>query len=193
MDFMSKFCYKIQSKLVATAIAAKYWGPQWGMGLYYGVAETGLGWWLGWTILGPLLFIVAVIISLFPRRFLKTVLRQAADSIVEVATNNSQLSLAPNKLLADISFGKSMARLLNNKILMFNVVAAVFIETAMFNFLFHENSYLQSRFHIPTDNLSSASNEWNSRFLTTILKPFFVAMSVLITGLVIAKTLPSAR
>lgn len=159
----------------------------------YGISETPFGWWLGWAILGPVLFILAIIISLFPKRLLKTVVRQAADNIVEVATNNSQLSLSPNKLLADIGWGSSMLRLLKNKILMFNVLAAVFIETAIVNFFFHESSYLQSRFLMPVHDLSSFTNEWTSRILTTLLKPAFVALSVLIAGLVIAKAKPSPR
>lgn len=180
---------------IGTALASKVWGIQWGSALFYGISATPFGWWLGWTIIAPIFFILAILISLFPKRLISTVVRQAADNIIEVATNNSQLSLAPHKLLADISFTSSLKRLFTNKILMFNIAAAVAIETAIINFFAHEDSYLQSRFSIPATTHSSdgLSNEWTSRILSTLLKPPFVALCILLAGLVIAKANPSAR
>lgn len=174
-------------------MAARFWGWQWGSALNYGVAETSLGWWLGWAIISPTLFVLAFLISLFPKRLLTTVVRQAADNIIEVATNNSQLSLAPNKLLADISFFSSMKRMVTNKILVFNVIATVFIETAIVNYFFHEKNYLQSRFRLPIEVSMSISNEWTSRMLTTLLKPPIVGLTILVGGLIIAKANPSPR
>ncbi len=174
-------------------MAARFWGWQWGAALNYGVAETSLGWWLGWAIISPTLFALAFLISLFPKRLLTTVVRQAADNIIEVATNNSQLSLAPNKLLADISFFSSMKRMVTNKILIFNVLATVFIETAIVNYFFHEKNYLQSRFLLPTEVSMSISNEWTSRIITTLLKPPIVGLTILVAGLIIAKANPSPR
>lgn len=176
-------------------MAAKVWGIQWGSALFYGITATPFGWWLGWTIVAPIFFILAILISLFPKRLISTVVRQAADNIIEVATNNSQLSLAPHKLLADISLGSSLKRMFTNKILMFNIVAAVFIETAIVNYFAHEDSYLQAKFSIPaTTNANGVlSNEWTSRILSTLLKPPFVALCILLAGLVIAKANPSAR
>lgn len=185
----------IQKKLcnLGSALAAKIWGTQWGSAVYYGVSATPFGWWLGWTIIAPIFFILAILISLFPKRLISTVVRQAADNIVEVATNNSQLSLSPNKLLADISLGSSLCRLFTNKILIFNIASVVFIQTAIVSFFAHEESYLQSRFNMPNSDLGGLSTEWTSRIITTILKPPFVALSVLLAGLVIAKVNPSAR
>lgn len=179
--------------MIGAALAGKLWGVQLGSAIGLGVGETSLGWWLGWTIIGPILFILAAIISLFPKKLLSSVVRQAADNIIERATNNSQLSLSPNKLLADISFGNSMKRMLTNKILVFNVIAAVFIETAIVNFFFHEHSYLQSRFHVPADAANGLDNVWTSRLLTNLLKPPLVALSVLVAGLIIAKANPNPR
>lgn len=183
---------KVKSE-TAAALAARFWGWQWGSALNYGVVETSLGWWLGWAIISPTLFILAFLISLFPKRLLTTVVRQAADNIIEVATNNSQLSLAPNKLLADISFFSSMKRMITNKILIFNVIATVFIETAIVNYFFHEKNYLQSRFLLPSEDASSISNEWTSRILTTLLKPPIVGLTILVAGLIIAKANPTPR
>ncbi|KAJ6647839.1 Solute carrier organic anion transporter family member 74D [Pseudolycoriella hygida] len=179
--------------LIAAALAARIWGWQWGLALNYGVAETTLGWWLGWSIISPTLFVLAFCISLFPKRLLTTVVRQAADNILEVATNNSQLSLAPNKLLADVSFFSSMKRMVTNKILIFNVMATVFIETAIVNYFFQEKHYLQSRFLLPAELSMSISDEWMSRTITSLLKPPIVALTILAGGLIIAKAKPSPR
>lgn len=131
--------------LIGASLAAIFWGHQWGHGLSLAVKETTLGWWFGWAIISPWLLLLAIIVSLFPIRMLSSVVRQAADTIIETATNSSQLSLSPSKLLADISFSKSIMRLVKNKILMLNVLATVFVETAVVNFMFHEHNYLQSR------------------------------------------------
>lgn len=155
--------------------------------------ETAFGWWFGWTIISPALLILAIIIGLFPVRLLSTIVRQAADTIIETATNSSQLSLSPSKLLADISFTKSICRLLRNKLLLFNILATVFVETAVVNYFFHEQNYLQSRFFLPSDNSNLLNNEWTSRIITKFIQPPIAALSVLVAGLIIAKANPSAR
>lgn len=177
--------------LIGTALAAKIWGSQWGSALAYAVAALQVGWWLGWAIIAPIFFLLAILISMFPRRLIKTVVRQATDNIVEAASGHSQLSLSPNNLLADIAFGSSLRRMVTNKVLVFNVLAAAFIETAIVNFYSHEASYLQSRFFVPTDE--SGVDEWSSRMWTTLLRPGSIAMAVLLGGLVIAKAKPSAK
>lgn len=179
--------------LTGAALAARYWGFQWGLGLSLAVHETSLGWWIGWVVISPILFILAVLISLFPMRLLKTVVRNAADTIIETATNSSQISLSRSKLLSDISFLSSVKRLIRNKILLLNILAAVFVETAVVNFAFHDGSYLQSRFLIPADNSNLLNNEWTSRTLTKFLQPLVVALAVLASGLVIAKANPCPR
>lgn len=131
--------------------------------------------------------------SLYPRRLLSTVVRQAADNIIEVATNSSQLSLSPNRMLADISFSNSFKRMMTNKILMFNVLSAMFVQTAVVNFFYHEQDYLQARFFLASDDSQEFRNEWTTRILTTLLKPPLVALSVLVAGLIIAKASPNPR
>lgn len=82
--------------------------------------------------------------------------------------------------------------MVTNKILIFNVIATVFIETAIVNYFFHEKNYLQSRFLLPIEAMS-ISNEWTSRILTTLLKPPIVGLAILVGGLIIAKANPSPR
>lgn len=139
------------------------------------------------------MFILAVVIALFPKRLLRTVVRLAADNIVEEATNNSQLSLNPHKLLADVSFINSVRRMLTNKILMFNILASCLIEVAIFNYFFHEDSYLQSRFFMPANSNEGIRNEWTSKMVTAMLKPPLIGLLILTGGLIIAKANPNSR
>lgn len=174
-------------------MAGKYFGYQCGYGISLLLQETSLGWWFGWSIISPVIFILAIVIGLFPSRLLATVVRQAADAIVETATNNSQLSLARGKLLSDISFSSSIKRISRNKILLLNILATVFIETALINYALHEQNYLQSRFLLPADSSGLLNNEWTSRTITKLIQPLMGALSILIGGLVIAKANPSPR
>lgn len=134
-----------------------------------------------------------MIIGLFPRNLPDTAVRQAADTIVETATNSSQMSLARSKFLSDVSFFSSIKRIFSNKILLLNIFAMVFIETALINFFLLESDYLQSRFLIPADSSDILNNEWTSRFLSKVIQPFTVALAVLTGGLIIAKAKPSAK
>lgn len=174
-------------------MAGKYLGYQCGYSLSLLLHETGLGWWFGWSIIAPIIFILAIVVSLYPSRLLATAVRQAADTIVETAISNSQLSLARGKLLSDISFSSSIKRIFRNKILLLNILATVFIETALINYALQEQNYLQSRFHLPADSSELLNNEWTSRTITKFLQPLMMALAILIGGLVIAKANPSSR
>lgn len=179
--------------LIGAALAGRFFGFVLGNVLSMFTHEVSLGWWLGWAIISPILLIIAIIIGLFPRRMINTVVRQAADTIVETATNSSQLSLSRTKFMSDISFFSSVARLFRNKILLLNILATMFIQTALINFAIQQQNYLQSRFLIPADDSNVLNNEWTSRTLSKFLQPLVVALAVLIGGLVIAKATPSPR
>lgn len=179
--------------LIGAALAGRFFGFVLGNVLSMFTHEVSLGWWLGWAIISPILLIIAIIIGLFPRRMINVVVRQAADTIVETATNSSQLSLSRTKFMSDISFFSSVARLFRNKILLLNIFATMFIQTALINFAIQQQNYLQSRFLIPADDSNVLNNEWTSRTLSKFLQPLVVALAVLIGGLVIAKATPSPR
>lgn len=179
--------------LIGAALAGRFFGFVLGNVLSMFTHEVSLGWWLGWAIISPILLIIAIIIGLFPRRMINAVVRQAADTIVETATNSSQLSLSRTKFMSDISFFSSVARLFRNKILLLNILATMFIQTALINFAIQQQNYLQSRFLIPADDSNVLNNEWTSRTLSKFLQPLVVALAVLIGGLVIAKATPSPR
>lgn len=179
--------------LLGAAMAARYLGFVFGNLLSMFMRQVLLGWWLGWAIICPILLILAILIGLFPRRMIGTMVRQAADTIVETATNSSQLSLSRMKFLSDISYFSSLARLFRNKILLLNIAGTVFIQTAVINFIFYEQQYLQSRFLMPADESDVLNNEWTSRTLSKFIQPLFVSLAILIGGLVIAKATPSPR
>lgn len=179
--------------LIAVALAAKFLGFQLGSLTTVVVGWTSFGWWFGWVFLAPLLFTVGFIAALFPRRLLATVVQHAANSILESSTNQSHASLARVKFIADPSFFSTIMRLFTNKVLLFNIAAAVFVQTAYVNFSRHESSYLQSSFFLPTDDVDDLRGEWTSTLIAGLLKPPMVALSILVAGLIIAKANPSSR
>lgn len=179
--------------LLAGALAAKYWGIQLGFFTSLLVGLTSFGWFLGWILLAPVLFVIGFLAVMFPRRLLSTVVKQAANSILETATNSSHASLANSKFIADIGFFPTLFRLFTNKTLMFNIFAAVFVQTAFINFTRHEANYLQSRFFLPTSEADGLNNEWTSQLVTSLLKPPMVALAILVAGLIIAKANPRPR
>ncbi|XP_058059370.1 solute carrier organic anion transporter family member 1C1 [Anopheles bellator] len=181
--------------LIGCVIGARIWGSQLGLAVGLAVGATSLGWWLGWTIIAPVTFLAGFAISLFPKRLLATMVRQAADDIIETATNGSTQSIetVPGKWLADIGFLATVKRLFSNKILLCNVLALVLVKTAIVNYAAHEQSYLQSRFFLPTSQADGINDEWTSRLITNLLKPPVAALSVIVAALIIAKANPSAR
>lgn len=179
--------------LLAGALAAKYLGIQLGFFTSLLVGLTSFSWFLGWIFLAPVLFIIGFLAVMFPRRLLSTVVKQAANSILETATNSSHASLANSRFIADIDFLPTFLRLITNKTLLFNIFAAVFVQTAFINFSRHEANYLQSRFFLPTSEADGLNNEWTSQLVTSLLKPPMVALAILVAGLIIAKAKPRPR
>ncbi|XP_031618934.1 solute carrier organic anion transporter family member 74D isoform X2 [Contarinia nasturtii] len=179
--------------LIGAALAGRYMGFLYGNLLASFTYGVSLGWWLGWAIISPILLIIAIFIGLYPRRMIQSLIRQAADAIVETATNSSQLSLSRTKFLSDISFFSSISRLFRNKILLLNIFATVFIQTALINFTLQQDNYLQSRFLMPADGSNVLNNEWTSRTLSKLIQPIVVGLAILIGGLIIAKATPSPR
>lgn len=176
--------------LIAAALAAKFWGVQLGSLVSLIVGWVSFGWFLGWIILAPILFIIGFLAVMFPKKLLSTVVRFAANEILETSSHGS---LSNRKFIADISFFPSFARVFTNKIVILNVLAAVFIQTAIVNFYRHESNYLQSRFFLPTSEADGLNNEWTSQLVANLLKPPMLAMSILVSGLIIAKFNPSSR
>lgn len=191
---------------IGAVMAAKVLGSQLGNALTFVVSKTPLGWWLGWVIISPLLLIAGAIICLFPRKLMKTVVRQAAHQIYrtnsqrDLRTGTQQQPTSPPTkrqsdmvFIQDFRYCPSLLRILRNKPLMFNIIGAMFIMTAVMNYQAQEDNYVQSRFYLPSYQDNELLSGWNNRYLSFMLKPPVISATILIGGLVISKLKPAAR
>lgn len=133
-------------------------------------------WWLGWPIFAFLLMIPAIPMAIFPRKlpsevctiiklsdmklkvpeflffiFHQLVQETAASILDQSGTLRGSQRLAVKKV-GSPEFLPSMLRLITNKILIFNILAAAFFVTALINFIANENIFLESRFYAPRPN-----------------------------------------
>lgn len=152
-------------------------------------------WWLGWPILAFALFLPAGILAIFPRRLPSEVVEQAAASILDSANGSRRSSLKSyHQKYGSATFFSSMVRLVENKIVIFNVIAAMFAVTALINFMANENIFLESRYYIPrpTGMYLGFGDPWTSRLVANISKPIIVGLTVILAGLIIVKARPRA-
>ncbi|XP_005174920.1 solute carrier organic anion transporter family member 1A1 [Musca domestica] len=178
--------------VIATAFGAKIAGLQTGSMLVLGVGAIGLGWWLGWVILAPLVIVTGILLGLFPKQLPKTVIHQAAQRIIE-ESRSRQFGSQFSTYIDDTAFGPSVKRVFGNKLLMFNILSVMFIQSATINFSLQEENYLQSRFYLPFSEEDGLEQEWRSRFISFFLKPAAAAISMFVGGLVISKMKLSGR
>ncbi|XP_068150787.1 solute carrier organic anion transporter family member 1A1 isoform X1 [Drosophila tropicalis] len=178
--------------VIGVTLAAKAVGQQAGSFLVLGVGLINIGWWLGWIILAPLIFVGAVLVGLFPKRLPKTVIHQAAQRIME-QSNMRGFGSQFSTYLDDTDFWPSLKRLFNNRLLMVNLLSIMCVQSAISNFSLQEESYLQSRFYLPFNEQDGLTQEWRSAFVSYFLRPPVMAVGMLIGGLVIAKAQLSAR
>ncbi|KAI8118566.1 Solute carrier organic anion transporter family member 1A5 [Lucilia cuprina] len=172
--------------VLATVFGAKIFGLQFGSSIILGVGATNLGWWLGWVIIAPAVFISGILLGLFPKKLPKTVIHQAAQRILE-ESHSRQFGSQFSTYIDDTAFMPSVKRVFGNKLLMFNIVSIMFIQGASINFALQEESYLQSRFFLPYSEEDGLMQEWKARFMSFFLKPPAAAISMFIGGLVISK------
>lgn len=174
---------------IAIALGANILGLQFGSALSLCVGSSSGSWWIGWTILAPLVFTFGMVLGLFPRQLVKTVIHNAAQRIIEETSTAIRLST----YIDDPSFWPSLKRLFLNKLLVFNCLSIMFIQGAFINFNLQEENYLQSRFYMPVSEVDGLLQEWNARFISYFLKPPVAAVSILVGGLAFAKVKLSAR
>lgn len=178
--------------VIATAFGAKLAGLQAGSMLVMGVGSIGLGWWLGWVILAPMVFVSGILLGLFPKQLPKTVIHQAAQRIIE-ESRSRQFGSQFSTYIDDTAFGPSVKRVFGNKLLMFNVLSIMFIQAASINYSLQEENYLQSRFYLPFSEEDGLDQEWKARFVAFFLKPAVAAISMFVGGLLISKFKMSGR
>lgn len=127
-------------------------------------------WWLGWPILTILLAIPGSLLAMFPRRLPSEVVQQAAESILDLAGRSRGSSRRfLDRKIGSTRFFPSLSRLISNKILICNVLAAAFCATAVVNFMANENIFLEARFYVPkpTGMLLGFGDPWISRMITS--------------------------
>lgn len=194
LSYLDDNVYEHESPaLIGAALAARFWGTQLGSFVSMIVGWSSYDWFLGWILLAPILFLLGFFVVMFPKKLLSTVVRQAADNILETSTNNSLASLSNRKFIADVDFFPSLSRIFTNKIVLLNVFAAVFVQTGIINFFNYESEYLQSRFYLPASETDGLTNEWTSLLVSNLLKPPMLALTILVSGLIIAKANPAAK
>ncbi|KAH8378183.1 hypothetical protein KR093_009881 [Drosophila rubida] len=178
--------------VIGVILAARVIGQQMGSFLVIAVGWSNVGWWLGWIILAPLIFVGAVLLGLFPKRLPKTVIHQAAQRIME-QTNLRGFGSQFSTYMDDTNFWPSLKRLFSNRLLMVNLLSIMFLQSGVLNYALQEENYLQSRFFLPYNEQDGLTQEWRSAFVSYFLKPPVMAMGMLVAGLVISKAQLSAR
>ncbi|XP_014214469.1 solute carrier organic anion transporter family member 2B1-like [Copidosoma floridanum] len=152
-------------------------------------------WWLGWPIFAVLLAIPGVLMAIFPRKLPSEMVEQAAATILhESGTLRNSRRLASIKV-GSTAFVPSLARLVTNKILVCNVLAAVFVLTALVNFSANENVLLESRFLAPrpTGRLLGFGDPLLSRLIATMTRPLLIGLAIVVAGLLIRRAKPGSR
>lgn len=190
--------------LIGEVIALRHLGPYMGvllawrcLSLYSGPmdmepkqtsSEWVGAWWLGWPILSTLIFLVAILIAMFPSQLPSQAVKEMAASILDSA-RGVRIQEPTDPKESNTGFLWSLRRLLTNRIIVLNILATVCLQTAMSNYLALEDKYLESKFYIPRplEAAGGFQDPWTSRLIISLLKPPLVALHILVSGLVISK------
>ncbi|XP_067010749.2 solute carrier organic anion transporter family member 74D [Anabrus simplex] len=157
-------------------------------------------WWLGWVILGLLMLFLSILIAMFPKQLPRTRPVSAQSDMSQLAEEQplSRPSLAdflprnPDekppkelvipKVVTEDGFISSLQRLLKNKLLMCNNVAAVFYILGASGYISFVTKYLEVQFQ----QTAAGAN------ITGIIALFAMVAGFLISGFVISKFKPPA-
>lgn len=178
--------------VIGAALGASVAGIQVGYFITIVVSVTSASWWFGWAVLGPLIFVSGVLLGLFPRRLVKTVVHHTAQRIIEETADN-RFGSRMSAFIDDTGYWASLKRLARNKLLLFNTLSLTFILGAVLNYAAQEEKYISSRFYIPFSEENGLLDEWNLRFISYFLMPPVAGVALLVSGLIISKLKLSAR
>ena len=131
-------------------------------------------WWLGFPIIGFLIFLFSLPLLLFPQRLP----RQNTDASVEKQKLNEEMVI-PDKQ----GFKAALLRLLKNKLFMFNYVSTFFYVFAFKGFGTFMVKYIEYQFRKTASRSASFS----------IVGALCSAVGILLSGFIVAKCKPSAR
>ncbi|XP_055915762.1 solute carrier organic anion transporter family member 1A5 [Eupeodes corollae] len=177
---------------IGAALCASITGIQVGYFITMVVTVISASWWLGWAILGPLVFVLGILLGLFPRRLVKTVVHHTAQRIIE-ETGQREFGSRMSAFVDDTGYWASLKRLTRNKLLLCNTLSLTFILGGVLNYFDQSEKYISSRFFIPFSEENGLMDEWNLMFVSYFLMPPVAGIAVLVSGLVISKLKLSAR
>ncbi|XP_031623047.1 solute carrier organic anion transporter family member 74D-like [Contarinia nasturtii] len=188
--------------IFAYAYALRIFGPTLGYGFSYIILRVYIAptltplipqddqrwmgaWWLGWILIGILMFIFAGIIGSFP----KSVKKEKTFKSIELDTNKCDKNIEMERKIEENQngdlkdFPKAIWRLLTNKLLMLNCFASVFYHLGSGPMTFM-GRMMEVQF-----NKTSAGGS----VFTGPLNMFGMAIGILLSGIVIKKFQPSAK
>ncbi|XP_056646854.1 solute carrier organic anion transporter family member 74D [Diorhabda sublineata] len=145
-------------------------------------------WWLGWIILGIVIFFLSTLLALFPKTLPRAAVRKELLKR-HLSRQQSQTSSIRGNVETDIptSFKdmiKTFQRVMKNPILMMNNSAAVFYFLGYMPYWIFLPKYIETQYR------QSASA---SSLITGSVGLIFSAIGILLSGIVISKYKPKAR
>ncbi|KAG8236544.1 hypothetical protein J437_LFUL011321 [Ladona fulva] len=176
-------------------------------------ASTSVGsWWLGWPYLSVLLILGSFIVSLFPNVMPSTAVKSAAKKILSrlreeaarssgIAENLDESPENKNEIqIQEFSLLSTLKRLLTNKMIISSIIASIFLEAALYNFEALEPTYLEAIYQIPKQGtlqrhgmeMDGFKDPWMSRLITGMLKAPLIAMTLIVSGLLLSRIKPKA-
>ncbi|XP_019868360.1 solute carrier organic anion transporter family member 74D [Aethina tumida] len=139
-------------------------------------------WWLGWIILGVLLFFFSTLLALFPKTLPRAAVRKELLRQISKASKKSEPEPEIKTSFKDMV--KTFRRLITNPILMLNNFAAVFYFLGYMPYWIFLPKYIETQYR------QSASA---SSLITGSAGLLFSAVGILLSGLIISRYKPRAR
>ncbi|CAH0562581.1 unnamed protein product [Brassicogethes aeneus] len=140
-------------------------------------------WWLGWIILGGLLFIFSTLLAFFPKTLPRAAVRK--ELLKKQISKLSQKNEPEPEIRASFKdMVKTFRRLISNPILMLNNFAAVFYFLGYMPYWIFLPKYIETQYR------QSASA---SSLITGSAGLVFSAVGILLSGLIISRYKPRAR
>ncbi|GJQ65785.1 hypothetical protein Trydic_g11955 [Trypoxylus dichotomus] len=137
-------------------------------------------WWLGWIILGGIIFVFASLLALFPKQLPKAAARRIQRQISHASSFKQEAET--QRSFKDMI--KTFKRLIGNPTLMLNNFAAVFYFLGYMPYWIFLPKYIETQYR------QSASA---SSLITGTAGLVFSAVGVLLSGLFVSKIKPRAR
>lgn len=141
-------------------------------------------WWLGWIILGFVLFIFSTLLALFPKTLPRAAVRKELLKRQASKVSSAKMESDPELPTSFKDMVKTFKRIIQNPTLMLNNFAAVFYFLGYMPYWIFLPKYIETQYR------QSASA---SSLITGSAGLVFSAIGILLSGLVISKCKPRAR